>query len=207
MRSMSSPRVTSMRIATWPSSAANLSTPAPSKSASTSRAPSPASRRAHAAPMPRAAPVINTVRPASDPIAPLPCASARIIALARRLAPSPGDGSPARRDAKAGRRGSDGHGRARDDEGGGEARLEAALPQRGEDLRQGGDAGDDAERAGDERQASRRALLAGGKRAHHRRHVRHLEEPEAEARHEEPGRDRHRRRAPRGAAQEQQAAG
>src|SRR4029077_13159149 len=60
---MSSGFVTSARTATWPSSAASFSTPAPSTSASTSFAPSPASRRAHAAPMPRAAPVISTVRP------------------------------------------------------------------------------------------------------------------------------------------------
>src|SRR3989442_4721021 len=120
-----------MRIATGPSSAASLATPAPSRSASTSRAPSPASRRAHAAPMPRAAPVTNTVRPVSDIITP-----PRVFT---------GTGSPswlrhARPGGDAGRHGGDGHGRARDDEGGGEARLEAAAPQGREDLRDGGNA-------------------------------------------------------------------
>src|SRR5437763_5055092 len=63
MRAMSAAFVTSARTATPPSSAASFSTPPPSTSDSTSRAPSRAKRRAVAAPMPRAAPVISTVRP------------------------------------------------------------------------------------------------------------------------------------------------
>jgi hypothetical protein len=75
MRAMSSGFVTSALTATCLSSAPSFSTPAPSWSASTSRAPSLARRRAVAAPMPRAAPVISTVRPLIDPImAPL-CAT------------------------------------------------------------------------------------------------------------------------------------
>src|SRR5262245_12474396 len=61
--SMSSLRVTSALTATWPSSPATFSTLAPSRSASTSRAPSAVRRRAAAAPMPLAAPVMSTVRP------------------------------------------------------------------------------------------------------------------------------------------------
>src|SRR5947208_16497780 len=67
---MSAAFVTSARTATQPTSAASFSTPTPSTSDSTSRAPSRAKRRAVAAPMPRAAPVISTVRPsrcAMDP--------------------------------------------------------------------------------------------------------------------------------------------
>src|SRR5262245_48689015 len=67
MRSMSWRRVTSARTATWPSSAATFST-AGSRSARTSFAPPAASRRAHAAPIPRAAPVMRIVRPSSCPI-------------------------------------------------------------------------------------------------------------------------------------------
>src|SRR5438093_12525151 len=70
MRAMSAAFVTSARTAMPPSSAASFSTPTPSTSDSTSRAPSRAKRRAVAAPMPRAAPVISMVRPsrcAMDP--------------------------------------------------------------------------------------------------------------------------------------------
>src|SRR5262245_9579689 len=65
MRAMSAASVTSACTAAAPSSAATFSTPAPSTSASTRRAPSRAKRRAVAAPMPRAAPVISTMRPSS----------------------------------------------------------------------------------------------------------------------------------------------
>src|SRR6267378_165870 len=70
MRATSPALVTSPGTATPPSSAASFSTPTPSTSASTRRAPPAARRRAVAAPMPRAAPVMSTVRPsrcAMDP--------------------------------------------------------------------------------------------------------------------------------------------
>src|SRR5438445_588245 len=62
MRATSAARVTSAATPTPPSSPASLSTAAPSRSASTRRAPPGARRRAVAAPMPRAAPVIRTTR-------------------------------------------------------------------------------------------------------------------------------------------------
>src|SRR6266849_3987616 len=73
MRLTSSPRVTSARTAACPSSAASFSTPAPSRSARSSWAPSAASRRAEAAPIPLAAPVIRTVRLFRFPILSLLC--------------------------------------------------------------------------------------------------------------------------------------
>src|SRR5215468_10813893 len=79
IRSMSSFRVTSALTATWPSSPATFSTLAPSRSASTSRAPSAVSRRAAAAPMPLAAPVMSTVRPLR-----LGISSPRVLACERR---------------------------------------------------------------------------------------------------------------------------
>src|SRR5215468_4995812 len=79
IRSMSSFRVTSALMATWPSSPATFSTLAPSRSASTSRAPSAVSRRAAAAPMPLAAPVMSTVRPLR-----LGISSPRVLACERR---------------------------------------------------------------------------------------------------------------------------
>src|SRR5712692_1944515 len=74
MRLTSSPRVTSARTAACPSSAASFSTPGPSRSARSSFAPSAASLRAEAAPIPLAAPVIRTVRPFKFPIGLLLCA-------------------------------------------------------------------------------------------------------------------------------------
>src|SRR5712692_6296859 len=68
MRSISSPRVPSARIAACPSSAASFSTPGPSRSARRSWAPSAARRRDEAAPIPLAAPVTSIVRPVSFPI-------------------------------------------------------------------------------------------------------------------------------------------
>src|SRR5215469_12633888 len=76
---MSSFRVTSALMATWPSSPATFSTLAPSRSASTSRSPSAVSRRAAAAPMPLAAPVMSTVRPLR-----LGISSPRVLACERR---------------------------------------------------------------------------------------------------------------------------
>src|SRR5438309_1385345 len=70
MRATSPALLTSARTATPPSSVASFSTPTPSTSASTRRAPPAARRRAVAAPMPRAAPVMSTMRPsrcAMDP--------------------------------------------------------------------------------------------------------------------------------------------
>src|SRR6266446_1495076 len=61
--SMSPARVTSARTACWPSSAASFAAAPPSTSAMSTRAPSAANRLAHAAPIPLAPPVINTVRP------------------------------------------------------------------------------------------------------------------------------------------------
>src|SRR5882762_2870583 len=70
MRATSPALLTSARTAAPPSSVASFSTPTPSTSASTRRAPPAARRRAVAAPMPRAAPVMSTLRPsrcAMDP--------------------------------------------------------------------------------------------------------------------------------------------
>src|SRR5919205_2975636 len=54
-----------MLVAAGPRSRASASAPSPFRSASNSSAPSAARRRAQAAPMPLAAPVISTLRPAS----------------------------------------------------------------------------------------------------------------------------------------------
>src|SRR5262249_955556 len=62
--SMSAARVTSAATACWPRSAASFSAAPRSTSAMSTRAPSAANRLAHAAPIPLAPPVINTVRPA-----------------------------------------------------------------------------------------------------------------------------------------------
>src|ERR1043166_3658157 len=61
--SMSPGRVTSAGTACWPSSAASFAAAPPSRSAMSTRAPSAANRLAHAAPIPLAPPVINTMRP------------------------------------------------------------------------------------------------------------------------------------------------
>src|SRR5258705_367129 len=79
MRAMSSGLVTSAFTATCFSSAASFSTPAPSWSARITLAPSLARRRAVAAPMPRAAPEISTVRPLSDAIMAPPGSSSHCV--------------------------------------------------------------------------------------------------------------------------------
>src|SRR5215510_5097654 len=165
MRAMSSSRVTSTRIETWPSSAASFSTLPPSISASTTFAPSPAIRRAVAAPMPPAAPVINTTRPVSEPIVSSSVCSASIASSHRD---------------QRGQRGDEDR-RSCHHERGGEARLEAACPPRGEHVRERRNTRDDAERARHHRQPTRAALLAGGKCPHHRGHVRNLKQAEAES--------------------------
>src|SRR5271169_5458456 len=64
MRSMSADRVTSAWTEACPSSSARAFAPSPFTSANSSRAPSRAKRRADAAPMPLAAPVMSACMPA-----------------------------------------------------------------------------------------------------------------------------------------------
>src|SRR3972149_3166024 len=98
MRSISWRRVAPAWPAPWPTSAATFSTPGPSRSASTSLAPSAARRRAVAAPMPRAAPVTSTTRPWRRALGG-PCRSAISVLLTpasrllrRYAAGDPGEG-------------------------------------------------------------------------------------------------------------------
>src|SRR5262245_23469633 len=133
-------------------------------------------------------------------------ASSQTTFMAQQYSAAPGSPPSARSDQRQDRSGGDGH---RSHQQGLSERAQEADGRApgGDDLPRHRDARDDAERAGQEREATGGALPARRKRGHDRGHVRHLEEAQAEARHEECERDRRQGRRPVDEAERRQARG